>query len=185
MCHGDHSPGNPTSNFPTHELSLLRPGVTPPNVVGKATISNASAQTQAGAYRIPWDVTSPTRRDEHRPENLSRDQPKREGTQIFRRQSTRVPLTYLPEADHLNPSAVRSYRPVPSGGTTPHQAEKTSTQTNALPTTILRYDSLFTHHCSHILILNILTALLEMTGQPSHLLAFARVSRPHNFQHTK
>ena len=84
---------NQTSNFPTHELSSLRPGVTPPNVVGKATISNASAQTQTGAYHIPWDVSSPTRRDEHRPENLSRDQPKREGTQIFRRQSTRVPLT--------------------------------------------------------------------------------------------
>ena len=178
-------PEKQTSNFPTHELSFLRPGVTPPNVVGGSTISNASAQTQTGAYHVPWDVSSPTRRDSHRPENLSRDQPKREGTQIFRRQSTRAPLTYLPQADHLNPSAVRSYRPVPSGGTTPHQAEKTSTQTNALPTTILRYDSLFTHRCSHTRILNILTALLEITGQPSHLFALACVFRPRNFQHIK
>ena len=172
MCHGDHSPGNPTSNFPTHELSSLRPGVTPPNVVGKATISNASAQTQTGAYHIPWDVSSPTRRDEHRPENLSRDQPKREGTQIFRRQSTRAPLTYLPKVDHLNPSAVRSYRPVPSGGTTPHQAEKTSTQTNALPTTYFGTVLLSTHHCSHILITNVFATFREVTIQPGTLIAF-------------
>ena len=52
---------NRTSNFPTHEPSKLRPGVTPPNVVGKATISNASAQTQTGAYRIPFG-TLPVRR---------------------------------------------------------------------------------------------------------------------------
>ena len=41
------------------------------------TISNASAQTQTGTYHIPSAIYSPTRRDTHRPENLSRDQPTR------------------------------------------------------------------------------------------------------------
>ena len=62
-----------------------------------------------------------------------------------------------------------------------HQAEKTSTQTNALPTTYFGTVLLSTHHYSRILIPNMFTTLREITGQHSHLFAFACTFGPNNF----
>ena len=167
-------PENQTSNFPTYELSKLRPGVAPPNVVGKATFSNASAQTQTGAYRIPFG-TLPVRRG---------------GTRTGRRNchatdQLRVRDTNFPATVHSGPLNL------PNLGGTPEpeccSAVPTGPWWRRYPP-LSREDDYTDKRSAHNILrygsfvyTPLVTHLREITGQPSHLLAFARTFGPNNF----
>ena len=83
--------------IPTNELSTLRPRVAPSIVVGRATSRYALAQTQAGTLPhtpgdtlVYWGGTRDSPRNCHATTQILL------GTQIFRRQSARLGLSYLP-----------------------------------------------------------------------------------------
>ena len=93
---------------------------------------------------------------------------------MFRRQSTRIPLTYQPYGRALGPECCS----IVLTGTLwlrypPIKQRRRLHRPTLCPqhTSVRRF--LFTHHYSHVLFTEAFVTLVEVTGQPSNLVAFA------------